>query len=118
MRSIEPGISRSGFALRAPRNDKRDWLAKTATKLDRVRVENVRRAVELVERRLQRGHAVLGDGLRGPAFGAVNRTQRAGLTHQEDLVQAHRKNLPGDILRGVAEQKRADRSDLFRSHLL
>src|ERR1700722_17670499 len=43
--------------------------------LDRIPVENIRRAVELVERRLQRRHAVLGERLRRPAFGAMNRAQ-------------------------------------------
>src|SRR4051794_1605479 len=40
---------------------------------DRIPVENVRRAIELVERRFQRWHAVLGDRLRRPAFAAVHR---------------------------------------------
>src|SRR5882757_8434914 len=86
--------------------------------LNRIPIENIRRAVELVKRRLQRRHGVLGDGLRRPAFAAVHRAQWARLAHQEDLVHAHRKDLPGDVLGGVAEQKGADRRDFFRAHLL
>src|ERR1700733_11788012 len=44
--------------------------------LDRIPVENIRRTVELVERRLQCRDAVLGEGLRRPAFGAMDRAQR------------------------------------------
>ena len=44
---------------------------------DRIPGEDVRRTVELVERPLQRRHAVLGDGLRRPALAAVHRAQRA-----------------------------------------
>src|SRR6266849_8477645 len=86
--------------------------------LDRVPIKNIRRTVELVERRLQRRDAVLGEGLRRPAFGAMDRAQRARLAHQENLVHPHRKDLPGDILGGIAEQERANRRDLFRTHLL
>src|SRR6202034_3569121 len=89
-----------------------------ASSSDRIPVEDIRRAVELVERRLQCRHAVLGDGLRRPAFGAMDRAQRARLAHQENLVHPHRKDLPGDILGGVAEQEAAQRRDLFRAHLL
>src|SRR6476660_1901332 len=61
---------------------------------DRIPRENVRGAIELVERSLERRHAVLGDGLRRPAFATMDRAQRSRLAHQEDLVHPHRKNLP------------------------
>jgi hypothetical protein len=58
------------LSLRAARDD-------TVWKLHRIPAENIRRAVELVERRLQCRHAVLGECPRGPAAVAVDRTQRA-----------------------------------------
>src|SRR5215471_7222035 len=86
--------------------------------LDRIPAEDIRRAVELVERGLQRRHGVLRYRLWRPAFAAVHRAQRARLTHQEYLVHAHSKDLPGDVLGGIAEQIGHDRRDLLRPHLL
>src|SRR3569832_494567 len=61
---------------------------------------------------------MLGDGLWRPAFTTMDRTQRARLAHQEDLVHAHGEDLPGDILRGITEQISDNRRDLLRPHLL
>src|SRR5580692_2438633 len=85
---------------------------------DRIPIENIRGAVQLVERRFQRRHAVLGDRLRRPPFAAVDRAQGARLSHQENLVHAHRKDLSGDVAGGLAEQEGAQWRDLLRAHLL
>jgi hypothetical protein len=88
------------------------------TQLNRVPIEDICRAIELVKRWLQGWHAMLGDGRGGPALAPVNRTQRSRLPHEEDFVHAHRKNLPGNVLGGISKQERSERSDLFRAHLL
>src|SRR5467141_210298 len=46
---------------------------------NRIPIKDISRTVELVERRFQGRHAVLGDGLRRPAFTAMDRAQRARL---------------------------------------
>src|SRR6185312_11552253 len=86
--------------------------------LDRVPAENIGGTIELVERRFQRRHRVLRDGLRRPALAALHRAQRTVLAEQENLVHAHAEDLTGDVLGSVAEQVGCDGSDLFRSHLL
>src|SRR6476659_7288491 len=85
---------------------------------DRIPGENVRGTVELVERSLQRRHAVLGDGLRRPAFAALHRTYRAILAEQEDLVHPHTEDLSANVLGGIGKQVGAHRRDLLRAHLL
>src|SRR5258707_11651571 len=86
--------------------------------LNRIPGENVCRAVELVERSLERRHAVLGDGLRRPALAPLHRAQRTILAEQEDLVHPHTEDLSGDVLGGIGKQIGAHRRDLLRSHLL
>src|SRR5262249_59934089 len=46
---------------------------------DRVPSEDIAGAIELVERILERRHAVLGNGLRRPPFAAVHRAKRTVL---------------------------------------
>src|SRR4029077_14062458 len=87
-------------------------------RLNRIPVENIRRTIELVERRFQRRHAMLGDALRSPAFAAVDRAQGARLAHQEYLVHPHGKDLPRHVFRGVAEKEGHYRRDFLRAHLL
>src|SRR6202000_3254459 len=85
---------------------------------DRIPGEDIAGAVELVERILERRHAVLRNALWRPAFTAVHRAQRAVLAEQENLVHAHAEDLPRHVLGEIAEQEAAHRRDLFRAHLL
>src|SRR3982074_995458 len=74
---------------------------------DRIPAEDIGRAVELVERRLQRRNRMVCDGLRRPAFAPLYRTQRTVLTEQENLVHAHAEDLSGDVLRSIGKQEGA-----------
>src|SRR6202030_2266693 len=103
-----------GLSMRGGSKCEDQLQYKEIKRLNRIPIENIRRTVELVERRFERRHAMLGDALRSPAFAAVDRAQGARLAHQEDLVHPHGEDLPGHVFRGVAEQEGHDRRDFLR----
>src|SRR5215472_9716347 len=84
----------------------------------RIPAEDVARPVERVERRLESGYAVLGDGLRRPALAAMDRADRPWLAHEEDLVLAYGEDLAGDIRREIAGEIDGERRDLRGRHRL
>jgi hypothetical protein len=68
--------------------------------------------------RFQCGNGALGDFIGGPAITGMHRPHRAVLVKQEDLVLAHREDLPRYIRRAVAHQEAGHRRDLGGCHLL
>src|SRR3546814_10904434 len=60
---------------------------------DRIPAKDVLAHVRPVEIGPERRDGMIGDALRRPALGAVDRPQRAALRHQEYLVGTHREHL-------------------------
>src|SRR5260370_17397685 len=84
----------------------------------RVPREDVAGAIERRQRGTEGALELLIERLRRPAVGAVQRADRARLIEQEDLVVAHREDLPRNALGSIGGEIDDHPRHLLRRHFL